>query len=78
MVNELGMNLHIRLEHGDEPHHIAEAIFKGFARAMDLATMIEPRLKGGSIYKKVLFQNKYYYAHCKLNALALLTIVQVI
>ena len=40
------MNLHIRLEHGDEPHHIAEAIFKGFARAMDLATMIEPRLKG--------------------------------
>ena len=46
LVNELGMNLHIRLEHGDEPHHIAEAIFKGFARAMDLATMIEPRLKG--------------------------------
>ena len=29
LVNELGMNLHIRLEHGDEPHHIAEAIFKG-------------------------------------------------
>ena len=45
MVNELGMNLHIGLEHGDEPHHIA-SIFKGFARAMDLATMIEPRLKG--------------------------------
>lgn len=47
-ANEVACNLHIRLEHGTEPHHVAEAIFKGFARALDLATQIESRL-GGSI-----------------------------
>ena len=26
--NEAGCNLHIRLEHGKEPHHIAEGILK--------------------------------------------------
>jgi imidazoleglycerol-phosphate dehydratase len=36
------------LDHGTEPHHVAEAIFKGFAKALDLATQIESRL-GGSI-----------------------------
>jgi len=39
-------NLHIRLEHGEEPHHVAEAIFKGFAKALDLATKTEQRLAG--------------------------------
>jgi imidazoleglycerol-phosphate dehydratase len=39
-------NLHIRLEHGEEPHHVAEAIFKGFAKALDMATKPEPRLSG--------------------------------
>jgi len=37
-------NLHINLEYGEEPHHIAEAIFKCFARALDAATTIDPRL----------------------------------
>ena len=46
-VNEAGCNLHIRLEHGKEPHHVAEAMFKGFAKALDLATSLEPRLNGG-------------------------------
>jgi imidazoleglycerol-phosphate dehydratase len=45
-ANEAGANVHIRLLHGDEPHHIAEAIFKGFARALDMATRIDPRLGG--------------------------------
>lgn len=45
-VNEAGCNLHIRLEHGKEPHHIAEAIFKGFAKAIDQATTEELRLNG--------------------------------
>jgi imidazoleglycerol phosphate dehydratase HisB len=30
-----------------EPHHVAEAMFKGFAKALDLATSLEPRLNGG-------------------------------
>ncbi len=46
-ANEAGCNLHIRLEHGKEPHHVAEAMFKGFAKAIDLATSMEPRLNGG-------------------------------
>lgn len=45
-ANEVGANIHIRLEHGNEPHHIAEAMFKGFAKSMDMATALEPRLKG--------------------------------
>jgi len=45
-ANEVACNLHIRLEYGDEPHHVAEAIFKGFAKALDMATKPEPRLEG--------------------------------
>ena len=41
--NALGANLHVDLVSGDEPHHIAEAIFKALARALDCATQIEPR-----------------------------------
>ena len=45
-ANEVACNLHIRLEHGEEPHHVAEAIFKGFAKSLDVATQVEPRLEG--------------------------------
>ena len=41
--NALGANLHVHLIYGEEPHHVAEAIFKGLARALDTATQIEPR-----------------------------------
>lgn len=41
--NALGCNLHVKLEYGEEPHHVAEAIFKALARAMDAATRIEVR-----------------------------------
>ncbi|MBL9199093.1 MAG: imidazoleglycerol-phosphate dehydratase HisB [Opitutaceae bacterium] len=41
--NALGCNLHVQLVYGEEPHHVAEAIFKGLARALDIATQIEPR-----------------------------------
>ena len=47
-ANEACCNLHINLEYGEEPHHIAESIFKSFARALDSATQIDPRL-GDSI-----------------------------
>ena len=45
-ANEVACNVHIRLEHGEEPHHVAEAIFKGFAKSMDIATQHEVRLGG--------------------------------
>ncbi|WP_221029673.1 imidazoleglycerol-phosphate dehydratase HisB [Actomonas aquatica] len=41
--NALGANLHVALLYGEEPHHVAEAIFKGLARALDIATSIDPR-----------------------------------
>jgi imidazoleglycerol-phosphate dehydratase len=46
LANTAGANVHIQLEYGEEPHHVAEAIFKGFARALDAATQIDPRREG--------------------------------
>lgn len=45
-ANEVACNVHVRLEHGEEPHHVAEAIFKGFAKSMDIATQKEKRIAG--------------------------------
>ncbi|MDO8434219.1 MAG: imidazoleglycerol-phosphate dehydratase HisB [Candidatus Binatus sp.] len=44
--DEAGMNLHLNMVSGRNPHHIIEAAFKALARAMDQATAIEPRLSG--------------------------------
>lgn len=33
-----GMNLHIRVLAGGNNHHVAEAMFKSFAKALDAAT----------------------------------------
>ncbi|MBL9212406.1 MAG: imidazoleglycerol-phosphate dehydratase HisB [Opitutaceae bacterium] len=41
--NTLGANLHVHLLYGEEPHHVAEAIFKALGRALDQATQFEPR-----------------------------------
>ena len=46
VANESGANLHVKLDRGEEPHHAAEAVFKGFAKALDSATRIESRLEG--------------------------------
>ena len=40
------MNLHIKLIHGFNNHHIAEGSFKAFAKALDMAAMHEERLNG--------------------------------
>ena len=45
-ANQLGMNLHIDVPRGENPHHIIEACFKAFARAMDFATQIDARVEG--------------------------------
>lgn len=45
-VRGSNMNLHLKLIHGENSHHIAEAFFKGFGRAMDISTAIDPRLAG--------------------------------
>lgn len=43
---EARMNLHIILHYGQNTHHMIEAIFKALGRALDEATMIDPRVKG--------------------------------
>ena len=43
-----GLTLHVELLHGSNNHHICEAIYKGFARAMRAAVEVDPR-KGGAI-----------------------------
>jgi imidazoleglycerol-phosphate dehydratase len=40
------MNLHIKKISGVNNHHVAESSFKAFAKALDMATMYEPRIKG--------------------------------
>lgn len=38
------MNLHFKQLSGDNDHHIAEASFKAFAKSLDMATTIDPRI----------------------------------
>jgi imidazoleglycerol-phosphate dehydratase len=45
-ANEARCNLHLELLYGDEPHHIVEALFKAFARAVDAACQRDPRIAG--------------------------------
>ena len=45
-ANSAGANVHIELLHGDEPHHIAESIFKAFGRTLDVCTRVDPRRAG--------------------------------
>lgn len=41
-----GIDLHVELRYGKNPHHIIEAIFKGTARALRTALERDPRAKG--------------------------------
>lgn len=45
-ANEARCNLHLELLYGDEPHHVVEALFKAFAKAVDLACQRDPRIAG--------------------------------
>ena len=45
-ANEARCNLHVELLCGDEPHHIVEALFKAFAKAVDAACQRDPRISG--------------------------------
>lgn len=40
-----GMNLHIKVFYGENDHHIMEAMFKAFAKALDAATQFDPRIQ---------------------------------
>ena len=41
-----GMNLHIKMFHGDNTHHMIEAMFKAFGKALDEAAAFDERIAG--------------------------------
>ncbi|MBY6036854.1 imidazoleglycerol-phosphate dehydratase HisB [Fictibacillus nanhaiensis] len=43
---EARMNLHVIVHYGTNTHHMIEAVFKAFTKALDEATQIDPRVKG--------------------------------
>ncbi|MBD3183398.1 imidazoleglycerol-phosphate dehydratase HisB [Candidatus Poribacteria bacterium] len=45
-VNHSGATMHINLAYGGNTHHIIEAVFKAFGRALDMATSYDERIKG--------------------------------
>ena len=46
VCDNCGLNLHIKVLAGKNNHHIAEAMFKAFGRAVDMATQIDERIDG--------------------------------
>ncbi|MFQ5893463.1 MAG: imidazoleglycerol-phosphate dehydratase HisB [Nitrospinota bacterium] len=46
LAQEAGLDLHLSLRYGSNAHHIIEALFKSFAKALDAATAIDPRIEG--------------------------------
>ncbi len=49
-----GMNLHFKVLSGSNNHHIVEAMFKAFAKALDSATMFDERIVGVLSTKETL------------------------
>lgn len=46
LSNEAGLNIHLHQVQGRNAHHIIEAAFKSFARALDQAKQFDPRVDG--------------------------------
>ncbi|MTI70595.1 MAG: imidazoleglycerol-phosphate dehydratase HisB [Firmicutes bacterium] len=53
-INNSGITLHIKMIEAGNTHHMIESIFKGFARALDEATLIDKRIDGVMSTKGVL------------------------
>lgn len=54
LATHAAMNLHIRQLAGSNRHHVAEAMFKALARALDASTRVDPRVSGVPSTKGVL------------------------
>jgi len=46
VASNLRANIHVEVLYGRDGHHIAEAVFKGLARALRVACEFDPRVKG--------------------------------
>ncbi len=53
-ITNAGVSMHVRLQSGTNPHHVIEAVFKAFARALDVATIPDPRRTGVQSTKGIL------------------------
>jgi imidazoleglycerol-phosphate dehydratase len=53
-AHNLAANVHVEILYGRDSHHMAEAIFKGLARALDQATRLDPRVSGVPSTKDLL------------------------
>jgi imidazoleglycerol-phosphate dehydratase len=53
-ASSLLATFHVEIRRGRDAHHMAEAIFKGLARALDMATRHDPRVIGIPSTKEVL------------------------
>jgi imidazoleglycerol-phosphate dehydratase len=49
-----GITLHLKIEYGQNSHHMIEGLFKAFAKALDQALAIDPRVTGVPSTKGVL------------------------
>jgi imidazoleglycerol-phosphate dehydratase len=54
LASNLRANIHVEILYGRDGHHIAEAVFKGLARALRQATERDPRVKGIPSTKEAL------------------------
>ena len=54
LVLNAGLTVHLDLIRGDNPHHVVEATFKAFARALETAVRLDPRVSGVPSTKGVL------------------------
>ena len=68
-ANEARCNLHLELLYGDEPHHIVEALFKAFARAVDVACQRDPAPGRPAPHhqRKTLARVEYSWLPCPSN-----------
>ena len=46
LTTQAGITLHIHVPYGRNPHHILEAVFKAFGKALAGASRVDPRIKG--------------------------------
>jgi imidazoleglycerol-phosphate dehydratase len=46
LANHVGMNLHISVPYGENEHHVLEAVFKSFGRALRQAVSFDKRISG--------------------------------
>jgi imidazoleglycerol-phosphate dehydratase len=47
VANHAGLNLHVTVPYGENGHHVIEAVFKSFGRALRQAVDLDPRCAGG-------------------------------